>query len=94
MLWLEDDVTGVARAELQTVIGLKLAALHAFAVQERAMLAALVDHKKFVVFRDDDGMIARHTRVADHQILLSLTSYREWRVVNRKTAGLVALDHE
>ncbi len=67
---MKNQVRNIPRPKLQPVVALELVAIHAFAVHEGTVFAALVDHEKLAIFRDDRCMLARHPRVGDDQIAI------------------------
>ena len=91
---MKNDVGNIADAEFQAIIPLQSLALNPLAVDKSPMLAALIDNAELPVFRHDQGMIARHTGICDHQILINFSSYAEGTVVEIDIALLVALDED
>jgi hypothetical protein len=81
VLGVKDRKNGIARAELDTVIGFQLLALHPLAINERSVLAALVLDENFAVLRDEKGVIAGHTRICNHQVLVHFATDAKWRVM-------------
>jgi len=46
------------------------------------VFAALVHHRKFSIFGDDDGMVTRDARIGDNYVFIYFPSNRERSVVN------------
>ena len=69
---IEHHVGGIARAEINAVVGFQLVALAANAVHVRAVPAVLVHDVVRAVFAEDLRVVARHPRVRDDQVLAGL----------------------
>ena len=93
MMGMKDDVGNIAHAELDAIVALQRLALHPLAVDERSMLAALVDDAELAVFGGDQGVVAGDARVGDDQVLVHLAAHRERSVVEVDGALVVPL-HE
>ena len=90
---MENQVGDIARAKFQPVVALELVPLDPLAVDEGAVLAALVDDEEFAILGDNRRMLARHARVGDHQVAIHLAPHCVRRVVQRQRLLLASL-HE
>ena len=88
---IEDGVAGIARSKFQAVVAFQLLPLNAFAVDERAVLAALINEKESVFFEHDQRVIARDPRIGDHQILIHFAAHAERRAIEDDVLLLVPL---
>src|SRR5215470_15159505 len=91
---MENRVDGVTSAEFKPVIALKLPALDPFAVDECAMLAALVLDKKLSALGNYDCMVTRHAGIGDDQVFLHLAANAKGAVVEIESALLGPLDED
>src|SRR5215470_2740146 len=89
---MEYRIDGVTRAEFQAVVALELFTLYSFAVDERAMLAALVLDKKLSVLGNYDRMVAGDPGIGDDQVFLHLAANAKRTVVEVESSLLAALD--
>ena len=65
--------------------------VNAFSIDERAMLAALIDNEELAVLRHNRSMLARHARIGDDQIAIHLPPHRVRRVIQRQRLLLAPL---
>jgi hypothetical protein len=65
VLGIEDHVGDIANSKFQPVVALQRLALDFLAIDKGAVLAALVHHAEFAVFRDDHGMVTGDAGVGD-----------------------------
>ena len=91
---MKNDVGNIADAKFKAIISFQRLALNLLAIDKSPVLAALVDDAELPVFGHDQGMIARHTRIRDHQILINFSPYAEGTMVEIDVALLVALDED
>src|SRR5581483_8534542 len=63
------------------------------AIDERSVLAANIDDDVIAAFGNDLGMVARHARIGDDEILISFTAYAERRVIERGDLLLASDNH-
>src|SRR5579871_20991 len=89
---IENGIGGVARSELEAIVALQFLPLNALAVNESAVLAALIDKKKSALFEHDESVIARHARIGDDQILIDLAPHAEGRAVQDDILLFISLD--
>src|SRR6058998_2931902 len=78
---MKNGVNRIARAKLKTVISIERFTFHAFAIDEGAVLAALVLDKELPACRNDEGMIAGNPGVGDYEIFFQLSTNSERAVV-------------
>ena len=88
---IENGVGRIARAKLQAIVALQLLPLDTLSVDERAVLAALVDEKESGFFQHDERVVARDAGIGDHQILIDLAPHAERSAVEDDVPLLVAL---
>ena len=93
MFRIKNDVRDIANAKFQPVISFQVLALHAFAIDERSVFAALIEHIELAVIGRYQRMIARDTRIGNYQILIYFAPDAERAVIEIDGALLVAL-HE
>src|ERR1022692_3070265 len=88
---IEDGIGRIACAKLQAIVALQLLPLNAFPVDERTVLAALIDEEKPFSFENDQRVIARNSWIGDHQILIDLTAHAERSSIEDDVLLLVTL---
>src|SRR2546421_11161020 len=91
---MEDDVGDIAHAKLKAIVPFQSLPVNPLAVDEGAVLAALIDHAELPVFRHDEGMIARHTGICDNQIFINLSSDTEWAMVEIDGTLVISLNED
>src|SRR6185437_14893607 len=94
LLRMKDGVNRVACAKLKAIIALQFLAIDALAVHERSVLAALVLHIKTTVFRNNQRMIPRDTRVGDNEVFVHLAADAEGRVIEVERSLLATVDED
>ena len=92
VLGMKDRVNRIAGAEFQAIVALELPPLHALAVDERAVLAALVLHEKLAVFRKQQGVVARDPGIGNGQVFFHFAADAERGVVEVEGPLLTAVD--
>ena len=92
MRGIENRVGRIPRSEFQAIIPLQFLALNSFAIDECAVLAALIDQEEKSVFlQHNERVIALHSRIRDNQIFIYLASHTERSAVENNIFLLVSL---
>src|SRR5580658_7495334 len=89
---IKKNVGGITRPEFQAVIALEFLALDPLSVDERAMLASLIDQVEVVAFQHNLRVVAGDARVGNDEVLINLASHVERRTVQHDIFLIVALD--
>ena len=92
VLRMKNRVNRVTGAKLEAVVALELPTLHAFAIDERAVLAALVLHEELSVFRKKKGMVARDPGICNRQVFFHLAANTERSVIEVEGTLLAAVN--
>ena len=92
MLRIENHVRNFTNAELQPVVAFESLTLDSFPVDERPVLAALVDDAEDSVFGHDQRMVPGDARVGDDQIFVDFSSYTKRTVIEVNDTLLISLD--
>src|SRR5580693_6328538 len=88
---IENGIGGIACSKFEAVIAFQLLPLNAFPIDERSVLAALIDEKKSLFLQHNEGVIARYTWIGNHQILIHFAAHAERSPVQDDISLLVAL---
>ena len=91
MLRIKNYINGFADAKFQAIISLQSLAINALSIDERAMLAGLINHTELAILRNDEGMFARNPRIGDDQIFVNLAPHCKGTVIKIDGALLVPL---